>query len=131
MVEHGRHDELVAGGGYYADLHRRQLLREEMEQHRVTSRPEDDPVDQTYDRALLRRLLGYLRPYKLPVFRAFLLIVAMAALDLTGPWLYKVAIDRYIARATRRGLPGIAGLYLLALAARVRGALRHRSTCWP
>ncbi len=76
---------------------------------------EDDPVDQTYDRTLLWRLLRYLRPYRLPVFAAFLLIVVMAALDLTGPWLYKVAIDRYIARGDLSGLPGVAALYLLAL----------------
>lgn len=82
----------------------------------MSAQAEDDPVDQTYDRALLWRLLTYLRPYKLPVFMAFLLIVAMAALDLTGPWLYKVAIDRYIARGDVSGLPGVAALYLLALA---------------
>jgi ATP-binding cassette, subfamily B, multidrug efflux pump len=76
---------------------------------------EEDPVDQTYDRALLWRLLTYLRPYKLPVLVAFLLIVVMAALDLTGPWLYKVAIDRYIARGDMSGLPGVAALYLMAL----------------
>lgn len=31
IVEKGTHDELVARGGFYADLHRRQLLEEEIE----------------------------------------------------------------------------------------------------
>ncbi len=31
IVERGRHDELVAQGGFYADLHRRQLLEREIE----------------------------------------------------------------------------------------------------
>jgi ATP-binding cassette, subfamily B, multidrug efflux pump len=83
----------------------------------VTPGPEDDPVDKTYDRRLLARLLTYLRPYKGAVALALALIVAMAALDLAGPYLTKVAIDRYLAQRDASGLTPLAGLYLLVLAA--------------
>ena len=33
VVEQGTHDELTGRGGYYADLHRKQLLEEELEGH--------------------------------------------------------------------------------------------------
>jgi ATP-binding cassette subfamily B protein len=76
---------------------------------------DDDTVAKSYDRQLMGRLLRYLRPYKPAVAVSFLLILAMAGLDLVGPYLTKVAIDRYIARGDARGLTGVAGLYLLAL----------------
>ena len=41
----------------------------------------------------------------------------MAGLDLVGPWLTKIAIDRHIANGDAAGLTRVAGLYLLALAA--------------
>ena len=76
---------------------------------------EDDPVDKSYDRTLLRRLLRYLRPYWAPVLASFLLIVAMAGLDLVGPYLTKIAIDRYIRQGNASGLDTIALLYLGSL----------------
>jgi ATP-binding cassette subfamily B protein len=78
---------------------------------------EEDPVARSYDRRLLLRLLGYLRPYKGSVLAAFLLILTMAGLDLVGPYLTKVAIDSHIRRGDAAGLLPLAGLYLLALLA--------------
>jgi ATP-binding cassette, subfamily B, multidrug efflux pump len=84
----------------------------------VATALDDDPVlAKTYDWALFKRLLAYLRPHRRAVLAAFALIVAMAGLDLVGPWLTKVAIDRYIAKGDAAGLARVAGLYLLALAA--------------
>jgi ATP-binding cassette subfamily B multidrug efflux pump len=84
----------------------------------VSSYHEDDPVaPKSYDGRLFLRLLGYLRPHLGPVVLAFALIVAMAGLDLVGPYLTKVAIDRYIARGDAHGLAAVAALYLLTLLA--------------
>ncbi len=79
--------------------------------------PDDDPVaPQSYDWALLRRLLRYLRPHLASAVWALLLIVAMSGFDLVPPYLTKVAIDRYIARGDAAGLGRVAALYLLVLA---------------
>jgi ATP-binding cassette subfamily B multidrug efflux pump len=77
----------------------------------------EDLVAKSYDRTLLRRLLTYLRPYKMAVAVSFFLIVVMAGLDLVGPYLTKVAIDRYISRGDAPGLARVAALYLATLVA--------------
>jgi ATP-binding cassette subfamily B protein len=84
----------------------------------VSSYHEDDPIaTKSYDWKLFLRLLAYLRPHLGAVVAAFALIVAMAGLDLVGPYLTKVAIDRHIARNDAAGLAGVAALYLLTLLA--------------
>ena len=77
---------------------------------------EDDPLEKSYDSKLLLRLLTYLRPYVWPVFLSFVLIVAMAGLDLVGPYLTKVAIDEHIQKGDAQGLLRIAALFCLTLA---------------
>ena len=82
------------------------------------SADDDDPATpSSRDFALLRRLLGYLRPHTIAVFVSFVLIVAQAAIDLTGPYLTKIAIYRHIARGDAAGLARVAWLFLLALTA--------------
>lgn len=55
---------------------------------------EEEAFGRAYDARLLRRLLQYLRPYHPRVVGAVLLLFAGAALELVGPWLTKVALDR-------------------------------------
>ena len=52
--------------------------------------------DRAADRRLLRRLLRYLQPYRVQVGLAVLVLFAGAALQLVGPWLTKVALDRAV-----------------------------------
>jgi ATP-binding cassette subfamily B multidrug efflux pump len=81
----------------------------------MTEQDDDPTTPQTYDWALFVRLLRYLRPHRGAVFASFVLIVLMAGLDLVGPYLTKIAIDRHIARGDAGGLVSVAALYLLVL----------------
>ncbi len=84
----------------------------------MSSAADDDAVaPRTYDGALLRRLLRYLRPHWRAVATAFLLILATSGLDLVPPYLTKVAIDRHVATGDAAGLRALALLYLLTLVA--------------
>jgi ATP-binding cassette, subfamily B, multidrug efflux pump len=57
---------------------------------------EEEALGKAYDGRLMRRLLSYLRPYRLRVAAAIALLLAGAALELVGPVLTKVALDRAI-----------------------------------
>lgn len=57
---------------------------------------EEDQLGKPYDLRLLRRLFPYVRPYGLLFLLSIGLVTAITVLDLTLPYLTKVAIDRYI-----------------------------------
>jgi ATP-binding cassette subfamily B protein len=94
------------------------------------TKPDDDVVGKIYDSRLMRRLLTYLRPYKLQTALSAVAILLKAASDVLGPYLTKVAVDTYMAdtppeklswlarhlsRTPMTGITQIAGLYLGAL----------------
>ncbi len=65
---------------------------------------EDEILGKAYDAKLMRRLLGYVKPYKKYVISAILLNIIVAALGPLRPYLTKIAIDKYIANSDYHGL---------------------------
>jgi len=60
---------------------------------------EEEVLGKAYDSRLMRRLLKYLRPYTWQVALALAAIILKAGADVLGPYLTKVAIDKYLDRA--------------------------------
>lgn len=58
--------------------------------------PDDDVVGKVYDARLLRRLLTYLRPYRLQTAISATCILLRSFTDVAGPLLVKVAVDTYM-----------------------------------
>ena len=61
---------------------------------------EEEILGKAYDSRLMKRLLGYLRPYTWQTLVALAAIILKAAMDVVGPYLTKVAVDRYLVRST-------------------------------
>jgi ATP-binding cassette subfamily B protein len=81
----------------------------------------DETVSKTQqpmsDWRVLRRLLGYLRPYPVPMVGALAAVTANSVLQLAPPYLTKIVIDRSIAHGDLAGIGAIARLYLITLVA--------------
>jgi ATP-binding cassette, subfamily B, multidrug efflux pump len=57
---------------------------------------EEEKLGKLYDSQLTRRLMEYLRPYRLQVVLAVSFTLGITALEILGPFLFSVGIDRYI-----------------------------------
>lgn len=75
----------------------------------------EEILGKAYDARLMRRLLGYLRPYRRSVFWAVVCLIAGSAASVVQPYLIGVAIDRYIQNHDFTGLTLIALLFLSTL----------------
>jgi ATP-binding cassette subfamily B protein len=76
---------------------------------------EEEALGRAYDARLMRRLLRYLRPYRLKVALAVIMLVAASGLELVGPYLTAVAIDEAIPARDLTLLGVLAGIYTLSL----------------
>ena len=92
---------------------------------------EEELLGKAYDARLMRRLLGYMRPYRKLVAASLFFLLLQSVLQVLGPLLTKLAVDRYIQPTHQplapflarflpadpwNGLTAIALLYFAALA---------------
>ncbi len=57
---------------------------------------EEEALGRAYDARLIRRLMKYLRPYRPLVAVSVVVLAAHSLLQVAGPYLTKVAIDKYL-----------------------------------
>jgi ATP-binding cassette subfamily B multidrug efflux pump len=78
---------------------------------------EDEVLGKAYDSRLMGRLWAFTRPHTRLVLATCALFPAVALLELSQPYLIKIAIDDHILRRDWAGLGGVAALFLLVLLA--------------
>jgi len=76
---------------------------------------EDEITGKAYDARLMKRLLAYTAPYKGLILLGVLLTLLASLLQLAGPYLTKLAIDKYIANKELSGLYLILIVYFFVL----------------
>jgi ATP-binding cassette subfamily B multidrug efflux pump len=80
---------------------------------------EEEALGKVYDSHLAKRLFRYLYPYRGWVAIAALLTLPVAPLAAVGPWLFEIAVDRYIVPSVHHQLPqavAVRGLGWVSLA---------------
>src|SRR5919201_1706486 len=71
---------------------------------------EDEILGKAYDQRLMRWLLGWLRPYRVRVALALVIILLLSAAEITPPVIAKFIIDQSITPAVSGQIPADAGL---------------------
>jgi ATP-binding cassette subfamily B protein len=92
---------------------------------------EEEVLGKAYDGRLMRRLLTYMKPYRVAVGFSLVMLLLNSLVQLVGPLLTKLAIDRYLVPASHPsktpidwflsrdpwvGLTQLTALYLVAIA---------------
>jgi ATP-binding cassette subfamily B multidrug efflux pump len=70
----------------------------------IDSLKDDEKTVETMNLVIIKRLIRYLTPYRIPVVLTLLLMAVVIGIELLNPYFMKLAIDRYI---TNRDLQGL------------------------
>ncbi|HWR81810.1 MAG TPA: ABC transporter ATP-binding protein [Candidatus Deferrimicrobium sp.] len=77
---------------------------------------DEEALGKAYDARLMKRLLGYLRPYRRVVAAAIVLLLVSSVSQISLTFLTQIGIDNYIRTGDRSGLGFIVILYFAAIA---------------
>jgi len=83
----------------------------------MTDFREEEKLGKLYDTRLTHRLTKYLRPYSWPVFFAVAMSLAVAGMDILGPYLFGRGIDKYVVPGMGGQMERHAAIYGLAVIA--------------
>lgn len=78
---------------------------------------EDEIVGKAYDARLTRRLITYLKPYRWKVVLSVILLIGISFLQLVGPYLTKIVIDKHIMAGNLTGINKLGVIYIVVLLA--------------
>lgn len=81
----------------------------------ATMTSQDDKLYSSVDYTLIRRLLVFVKPYRIPLFIVFIFTVIAAGMAPLRPYLTKMGIDSYIIQKDEQGLMMIIGVILTVL----------------
>ena len=78
---------------------RHECPRHNLRLHVRLRKVEEEVLGKAYDSRLMRRLLAYMGPYRLLVAVSLVFLLAQSALQVLGPLLTRIAIDKYLTRS--------------------------------
>jgi ATP-binding cassette subfamily B protein len=88
----------------------------------------EDTLTPTFDRELVARLWPFVRPYRLHLLGALIVLPVASLLSLLQPWLLQRTIDDHLVAQQWEGLPLLAALFALTLLAEY--GLRYLQMTW-
>jgi ATP-binding cassette subfamily B protein len=89
----------VSGNGTHAELKQIPFGNDRQEkQKQPAKKADDDPVGKVYDSVLIKRLGHYVKPYWVQAVISSISVMLKSLSDVAGPYLLKVAIDRYLVK---------------------------------
>jgi len=87
---------------------------------------DDDIQTKGFDRVLMRKMLGFLQPFRYWIFLGIFVLLMSSGLNLARPYLIKIAVDKHIAVNDMPGLIRISIIYFIVMIGHITFSSTYR-----